>query len=190
MIFIRLFCELFKAGLFAVGGGLATLPFLQEIGQSTGWFSQQDLMDLIAISESTPGAIGVNAATYSGFHASGVAGGIVATLGLVAPSIIVIILVSKVLERFKESSLVQHIFYGLRPASTGLIAAAGFSVVLATLVSVTDLPSDPAGAFNWFGIVLAAVLYVAIKNWNRHPVMYIAASAAVGIAAGYLNLFG
>ena len=73
---------------------------------------------------------------------------------------------------------------------SGLIAAAGFSVVLATLVSVTDLPSDPAGAFNWFGIVLAAVLYVAIKKWNRHPVMYIAASAAVGIAAGYLNLFG
>lgn len=190
MILIRLFYEFFKAGLFAIGGGLATLPFLQEISQSTGWFTQQDLLDLIAISESTPGAIGVNAATYAGFHTYGLAGGIVATLGLIAPSIIIIILVSKVLERFKESSLVQHIFYGLRPASTGLIAAAGFSVVLATLVHVIELPSNPAGAFNWFGIVLAAALYWAIRKWNRHPVVYIGASALIGIAAGYLHMFG
>ena len=190
MILIRLFFEFFKAGLFAIGGGLATLPFLQEISQATGWFSQQDLLDLIAISESTPGAIGVNAATYAGFHTYGLIGGIVATLGLISPSIIIIMLVSKVLEKFKESSLVKSIFYGLRPASTGLIAAAGFSVVLATLVSVTDLTSDPAGAFNWFGIVLAAALYLAIKKGNRHPVVYSAASAAIGIAAGYLNLFG
>lgn len=190
MILVRLFFEFFKAGLFAIGGGLATLPFLQEIGQSTGWFSQQDLLDLIAISESTPGAIGINAATYAGYHTYGVIGGIVATLGLVAPSIIVIILVSKVLEKFKESSLVQHIFYGLRPASTGLIAAAGFSVVLATLVSVTELPVNPAGAFNWFGIVLAVALYWAVKKFNKHPVVYIGASAVIGIIAGYMNLFG
>ncbi len=94
------------------------------------------------------------------------------------------------LEKFRDSSLVQHIFYGLRPASTGLIASAGFSVVLATLVSVTKLSSDPAGAFNWFGIVLAAGLYAAIRKWNRHPVVYIGASALIGIAAGYLHLFG
>ena len=103
MILVRLFFEFFKAGLFAVGGGLATLPFLQEISQKTGWFTQNDLMDLIAISESTPGAIGVNAATYAGFHTYGVIGGIVATFGLVCPSVIVIILFTKVLERFKES---------------------------------------------------------------------------------------
>lgn len=190
MILMRLFCEFFKAGLFAIGGGLATLPFLQEISQSTGWFTQQDLMDLIAISESTPGAIGVNAATYAGFHTYGLIGGIVATSGLIAPSVMIIILVSRVLEKFKESSLVQHIFYGLRPASTGLIAAAGFSVVLATLIHVEKFPSDPAGAFNWFGIVLAAGIYLAIKKWNRHPVVYIAASAAIGIAAGCLHMFG
>lgn len=187
MILIRLYFEFFKVGLFAIGGGLATLPFLQDIAQATGWFTQQDLLDLIAISESTPGPIGINAATYAGFHTYGVIGGIVATIGLISPSIFVIILVSKVLEKFKGSSLVQSIFYGLRPASTGLIAAAGFSVVLATLVSVTKLPADPAGAFNWFGVVLAAALYLAIKKWNRHPVVYIAASALTGIAAGYLG---
>lgn len=190
MTYIRLFYQFFKAGLFAIGGGLATLPFLQEIGQKTGWFSAQDLMDLIAISESTPGPIGVNAATYAGFHAAGVAGSMTATLGLIAPSVIIIILVSKVLDKFKESDLVQHIFYGLRPASTGLIAAAGFSVVLATLVSVTEIPVNPVGAFNWFGIVLAAVLYWTIKKFNKHPVVYIGASAVIGIIAGYLGMFG
>jgi chromate transporter len=188
MILIRLYYEFFKAGLFAIGGGLATLPFLQEISQKTGWFSSQDLMDLIAISESTPGPIGVNAATYAGFHTYGVLGSIIATLGLISPSIIIIILVSKVLEKFKESALVQQIFYGLRPASTGLIAAAGFSVVLATLVQVTLIPTDPVGAFNWFGIILAVVIYWAIKKWNKHPVVYIGASALIGIAAGYLHL--
>ena len=101
-----------------------------------------------------------------------------------------IILVSKVLERFKESDLVQHIFYGLRPASTGLIAAAGFSVVLATLVQVTELGENFVGAFNWFGIVLAVILYWAIKKFNKHPVLYILASAVIGIVAGYLHLFG
>lgn len=190
MILVRLFLEFFKAGLFAVGGGLATLPFLQEISQKTGWFTQNDLMDLIAISESTPGAIGVNAATYAGYHTYGLIGGVVATLGLVCPSVIVIILVSKVLDRFKESDLVQHIFYGLRPASTGLIAAAGFSVVLTVLVRVTELPSDFLGAFNWFGVVLAVGLYWAIKKFNKHPVFYILVSALIGIGAGYLHLFG
>ena len=171
-----------------MGGGLATLPFLQEISRTTGWYTAQDLMDLIAISESTPGAIGINAATYAGFHACGVPGGIVATLGLVTPSILVIILISKILDRFKESALVKNIFYGLRPASTGLIAAAGFSVVLATLFHVAELPSNPAGAFNWFGLLLAAILWWAVKKFNRHPVVYIAASALAGIIAGYCGL--
>ncbi len=190
MILLQLFFEFFKTGLFAVGGGLATLPFLQQISQKTGWFSSQDLMDLIAISESTPGPIGVNAATYAGYHAYGLLGGVVATVGLVTPSIIIIIMISRVLERFKESRLVQQIFYGLRPASTGLIAAAGFSVVLGTLIYVTELPTNPAGAFNWFGLVLAGIIYWAIGKWNKHPVVYIGASAAAGIVVGYLGLFG
>lgn len=190
MILIRLYLEFFRAGLFAIGGGLATLPFLQEISQKTGWFTSQDLLDLIAISESTPGAIGVNAATYAGFHTYGVLGGIVATIGLISPSIIIIILVSKILEKFKESELVKNIFYGLRPASTGLIAAAGFSVVLATLFYLDEYPNGILYTLNYFGLVLAVLLYLAIKKWNKHPVVYIGASAVIGIVAGYLGLFG
>ena len=124
MILIQLFYEFFKAGLFAVGGGLATLPFLQDISAKTGWFTLDQLADMIAISECTPGPIGVNMATYVGFSTAGVPGALAATLGLIAPSIIVILIIAGFLKRFQDNRYVQAAFYGLRPASTGLIGAA------------------------------------------------------------------
>lgn len=95
MIYLQLFYEFFKAGLFAVGGGLATLPFLHEISEKTGWFSIAELMDMIAVSESTPGPIGVNMATYAGFSTAGILGSLAATIGLVFPSVVIIIFVYK-----------------------------------------------------------------------------------------------
>ena len=89
MVYLRLFFEFFRAGLFAVGGGLATLPFLYEISDKTGWFTHQQLADMVAISESTPGPIGVNMATYVGFTTGGLLGSVVATLGLIAPAAII-----------------------------------------------------------------------------------------------------
>ena len=124
MIFLQLFWEFFKTGLFAVGGGLATIPFLKDITLKYPWFTPQDLLDMIAVSESTPGPMGVNSATYAGFQAAGIPGALVATCSLVLPSVIVIILVSRALNRFKDSKLVQDGFYGLRPASAGLIFGA------------------------------------------------------------------
>ena len=97
MIYLQLFYQFFKTGLFAVGGGLATLPFLYEMANTTRWFSHADVADMIAISESTPGAIGINMSTYSGFLAGGVLGGVVATLGLACPSVIIIIIISRIL---------------------------------------------------------------------------------------------
>lgn len=123
MIYLRLFYEFAKTGLFAVGGGMATIPFLYAISEKTGWFTAADIGNMIAISESTPGAMGVNMSTYVGFSVKGVLGAVIATLGLVLPSIIVILIISRMLEKFKDSKLVQKIFYGLRPASTGLIIA-------------------------------------------------------------------
>ena len=123
MIYLRLFWEFFKTGLFAVGGGMATLPFLKNIGLSTGWYSQTDLMNMLAVSESTPGPIGINMATYVGFTVCGVPGAVIATVGEVAPSIIVILIVAAMLAKFRESRLVSNALYGLRPASSGLIAA-------------------------------------------------------------------
>ncbi len=118
----RLIYEFFKTGLFSIGGGLTTLPFLYEMSDHTGWFTHTDIVDMIAVSESTPGAIGINMATYAGYKTSGILGGICATIGLAAPSIIIILLVAHVLDRFKDSKYVARAFYGLRPAS---IAAAG-----------------------------------------------------------------
>ena len=118
MIYLRLFYEFAKTGLFAVGGGMATIPFLYAISEKTGWFTAADIGNMIAISESTPGAMGVNMSTYVGFSVKGVLGAVIATLGLVLPSIIVILIISRMLEKFKDSKLVQKIFYGLRPAST------------------------------------------------------------------------
>ena len=121
MILLRLFYEFFKTGLFSVGGGMATIPFLQHMGETTGWFTNQELTTMIAVSESTPGPMGVNMATYVGFTVAGVPGAVIATLGEVTPSIIVILIIAALLRNFRENRYVDRAFYGLRPASTGLI---------------------------------------------------------------------
>ena len=182
MLYLRLFWEFFKTGLFAIGGGLATLPFLQDMADRTGWFTHAQLADMLAVSESTPGPIGVNMASYVGFTTGGIGGALVATLGLVAPSVVVILIVAAFLKAFRDSKWVSAAFYGLRPASTALVAAAGISVVLIALVNVggTDL-----AFFNWKAIALAAVLLV-LTRWvrytkNLHPILFILASAVAGV---------
>lgn len=188
MIYILLFIEYFKVGLFAVGGGLATLPFLYELIDKYHWFTVSDLTNMIAVSESTPGPIGVNMSTYAGYMAAGsfpncILGALFAVFGLVTPSVIVILIVSHYFERFKNSPLVQKVFYGLRPASMGLIAAAGFSVVKTSLLNI-DLFKQTGSAlslFNIKAIIFAALLYAAVVRFNKHPVVYIAAAAAAGV---------
>ena len=170
MIFLRLFWEFFQTGLFAVGGGMATLPFLYDISDRTGWFTRQHLADMIAVSESTPGPIGVNMATYAGFITAGLPGAVVSTLGLIAPSVIVILLVAAFLSAFHENKYVVGTFYGLRPASSAMISAAG--LVLARVVFA---------GFDFKAIALAAVLLFATAKSKFHPVVWIAFSAVVGI---------
>ena len=190
-VYFQLFFEFFKAGLFAVGGGMATIPFLYDISDKTGWFTHQDLANMIAVSESTPGPIGVNMATYVGFltgsqqggAAHAILGAVTASLGLVMPSLIVILIVAAMLKTFRNSPYVNKSFYGLRPASTGLIAAAGLSV------AINNLFFPEAGlnlaAINWKGWILAAVLWILTNKVNRtkklHPIVFIGASALVGI---------
>ncbi len=187
MILLRLFYEFFKAGLFAVGGGMATLPFLYDISTRTGWFTHEMLADMIAVSESTPGPIGVNMATYVGFVTAGIPGAIIATLGLVTPSVIVILLIARALKAFRDNPLVDAGFYGLRPCSVGLIAAAFFLVVKIALFN-TGLFAETGklpDLFNLKAIALAAVLLVcthAVKKLkDLHPIFFILASAVIGI---------
>ena len=187
MIYLQLFWEFFQTGLFAVGGGMATIPFLYDISDKTGWFTHQDLANMIAVGESTPGPIGVNMATYVGYVTgmnlggigSAILGAVTATLGLVLPSLIVILIVASMLKRFKDSPLVQKVFYGLRPASTGLIAAAGISVAVSNLFNVAG------SAVNYKGWILAIVLWLLTnkvkKTKKLHPIVFIGASALAGI---------
>ncbi len=195
MILLKLYWEFFKTGLFAVGGGMATLPFLQAIGESTGWYTYGDLMNMLAVSESTPGPIGINMATYVGFEAAGVPGAVIATLGEVTPSIIVILIVAAVLQSFRNNRYVDHAFYGLRPASTGLIGAACVAVILEVLTSiqltapesglVKQASLGAGGLLNLQGLLLAMVLLV-LTNWvprvkKLHPIVFIGVSAVAGI---------
>ena len=186
ILYLRLFWEFFKTGLFAVGGGMATLPFLYSMSDATGWFSHAQLADMIAVSESTPGPIGVNMATYVGFSTAGVPGAVVATLGLITPSVIIILIIARVLAAFRQNKVVDAAFYGLRPCSVGLIAAAGLLVVKIALFDV-DLYRQTGvlmNLFQWKAIILAAVLIVLtryVKPLKKlHPVFFILGSAAVG----------
>ena len=180
---ILLMClEFFKTGLLSVGGGLATLPFLYEMADRYPWFPRAQLGDMIAVSESTPGPMGVNMATYAGYTAFGVPGAVLATFSLVLPSILVILIVSRFLQRFQDSVLVKRILSGLRPASVGLIAAAGFGILKLAL------QIDP-GADMWIswkalgtGLVLAG-LY-AVFGKKAHPILFIGLGAAAGLVMG------
>ena len=187
MTILRLIYEFFKTGLFAVGGGLATLPFLYEMGEKTGWFTAQDVLNLLAVSESTPGPIGINMSTYVGFITSGVPGAILASLSLAAPCGFVILLVIRVLDKFKGNPLVDSIFKALRPASIGMITAALIGVVKASLLHLENWAGlgTLLSIFNWKGIVLAVVLWFVMKKWKTHPIAYIAIAAAAGIAFSF-----
>ena len=191
MILLRLFWEFFKTGLFAVGGGMATLPFLYDMSARTGWFTEAKLADMIAVAESTPGPIGINMATYVGFHTAGIPGAVIATLGLVTPSVIIILLIARVLQKFRQNKTVDAAFYGLRPCSVGLIAAAGLLVVKVAMFRFDAFEESGVftDLFNWKALALAAVLIVLtryIKPVKKlHPIFFILGSALVGVVFSF-----
>lgn len=179
MTLITLCVEFFLTGLFAVGGGLATLPFLTQMSiRHPQWFTQEMLVNMVAVSESTPGPLGVNMATYVGHTVAGIPGAVLATLSLVLPSIIVILIIARVLERYRKSELVNTTFSALRPVVTGLIAAAAYSILTMVL-----LP-EATGVFSWLNLAILAVLFVLTQikpTKNLHPILFIAAGAVLGI---------
>ncbi len=192
-LFLRLYYEFFKVGLFAIGGGMATVPFLQEMGKSTGWFSPGELADMIAVSESTPGPIGINMATYVGYVSGvrhggaieGILGSVIATVAIVTAPIIIILIIAKFLEKFRENIYVNAALYGLRTASVALIAAAGISIVLFSIFQVENVYDIGKAVIDYRCFILAAAILVVtrwvpkVKEW--HPIIFIAISAAIGI---------
>lgn len=182
MLYLRLFFEFCKVGLFSVGGGLATIPFLTDLGERTGWFTSGQLADMIAISESTPGPMGVNMATYVGFATGGPLGGVIATLGLIFPSIVIILIIAKFLQKFRQSKVVDGVFYGLRAASVALITAALLQV--AAIALLREGEAFGPSLFNLPAILLAVVIFVLVKYSplkKLHPICFIGLSALVGI---------
>ncbi len=186
MIYLRLYIEFFLTGLFAIGGGLATLPFLENIGIRTGWYNHEMLADMIAISESTPGAMGINMATYTGIHISGVFGGIIATLGLITPSIIIILIISKVFNKFKENKYIQGILTGLRPTSAALIAVACVGILKLVLfkgqICILNFHlSLIPNIINLKALGFGIILYMLMKKSKFHPIFWIIISGVIGV---------
>ena len=186
--FLLMCYEFFKTGLFAIGGGLATIPFLEEMSNKYGWFTLNDLSTMIAVSESTPGPIGVNMATYIGNRMFGLVGGIGATLSLVLPSVIIICIIAKVLTKFKESKVVKGIFEGLRPATIGLILSSVLGIYLSTLLNI-DVYKETNFLLNLFGIkeILLFIILLAFYKWKNkiHPIFIILIASVCGIIFGF-----
>ncbi len=179
MTYLLLFYEFLKIGAFSVGGGLATLPFLQDIAfRYPHWFSQEELVNMIAISQSTPGPIGINAATYAGYNAGGVLGGIIATAAVIFPALIFMPFIAKGLDRFSNNGLVQSAFYGLRPAVVALIASAAVEVLLVSVFFFTPSFSVDFRALPLFAATLTLMM---IKKIKPHPAFFILAGAVLGI---------
>ena len=222
-IYFDIYFNFFRIGACAFGGGLATFPFLQELGETTGWFNQEQLTSMLAISESTPGAMGINMSTYVGYTISfqtydnyllAFVGSMISTLGLVSPSIIVILIVSLFLQKFSTNKYVSWIFYGLRAASIGLIIAASYSVLKVSIFGVVDPLAEVKdhydiisafnatkdyfnvnGGANFFSCIykyltflldfkalaIGAIFAILVFKFKKHPVLYIALGAIVGI---------
>ncbi|MBR2645019.1 MAG: chromate transporter [Clostridia bacterium] len=185
-----LFFEFFKAGLFAVGGGLATVPFIREMGAVYGWVTEAEVANIIAIAESTPGPIGVNAATYVGYNVAGIPGSVMATIGLITPSVIIIILIAKAIHKYYTSHLVQSLFLSLRPAAIGLITAAGFSLLLVALNIKADFRtfqfSAELSTLLRLGLYAVFAFFAFWKKTSKiHPLFFILAGGTLG---GLLSL--
>ncbi len=189
MMLLTLYWEFFKAGLFAVGGGLATLPYLPAMGQQYGWFTPAQLVDMVAVSESTPGPIGVNMATYVGYTYAGIPGAVTATLGLITPSVIIILIIATVLQKFRSNKYVDMGFYGMRPASTAMITAALVGLIVVCVFgaeSIQTFASTAVIAPKPLILFAALMILTNIKKIkDLHPIVFIAVSAVIGILFNY-----
>jgi len=188
MDFLLMCLEFMKTGLFAVGGGLATVPYLYEMTARYDWFSNNDVLTFIAVAESTPGPIGINMATYAGYNSFGWYGAILATLSLALPSVIVILIIASILDKFRSNRFILGGFRILRPASTALIAAAGFNIILVVFFDVEKVTFSMMGTLgqifthvNWMAVTMFAALLIAMRYIKIHPIFFILASAGIGI---------
>lgn len=173
MIYLRLFLEFFHIGLFSFGGGYATLPFLYHIAETTDWYTTKQLTDMIAVASITPGPLGVNVATFAGYTTSGILGAFIATSSVILPSLIIVIIISKLLEQFKHNKYVKSVIYSLKPAGCGLLAAVGANMFFNNI--------------NMYGIILFLILLTLSFKKKHDPLFYLGISAVVGLTVSFIN---
>lgn len=177
MILFLLFIEFFKIGLFSIGGGLATLPFLYNLADKYNWIDYQTISNMVAISESTPGPIGINMATYCGFETFGILGALVASISLVLPAFLIIILISKFLKKFNENFYIKSMLYGIKPAVIALILLPCLTLMKNSFILNNSI--------NLKSLIVFVIMFLLIKKYKKHPIFYIFLGAIIGIA---LNL--
>lgn len=189
MIYLTLFWTFFKIGLFTFGGGYAMIPLIQSEVLAHGWMELEDLINFIAVSESTPGPFAINISTFIGAEMGGILGSLCATLGVVLPSFVIILFVAKIYDKFRQSKLVSGAMTGLKPAVIGLIGAAVVSVG-ENVFFYDGLTFDVFKTISFYiSLAIFLVMLFLILKKKLHPIIIICISAAVGIAAGYaLNI--
>lgn len=188
MIYIKLLLAFFKIGLFSFGGGYAMIPLIQKDIEANAWMKAAEFVDIIAIAEMTPGPIAVNAATFVGYKTAGVPGGIVATLGVTLPSLLLILAVSGFFFKYRTHPANGMLFYGIRPVITGLIATAAIFVAEAAVLT-TELSFEaiklffrqPLEVIDLKGLLLLAAALAALVRFRLHPILLIGGAAAAGI---------
>ncbi|MDD2591903.1 MAG: chromate transporter [Erysipelotrichaceae bacterium] len=183
MIYLTLFYEFIKTGLFSIGGGLATLPFLFQIAERYPWFTVAELVNMIAISESTPGPIGINMATYAGMVAGGVLGGIIASFAMAIPSVVISSFLARGLQKYKDSKILKSAFYGIRPAVCALIAMAGIGIMKEALfdLELFKVTENIGDLFKIMPIIIFVTLLFFSNKYKKHPIFYIAIAGVLGI---------
>ena len=184
MIYLELFLSFLKVGCFAFGGAYGAIPLIREVVLSHGWMDQQALTTMIAISESTPGPIAVNIATYAGYNTAGYLGGVCATMGLVFPAIVLMTIVAKFITAFRGNKYIDRAFYGLRPCVLALIMSALIGIAKVTLLYEGATLATLMTAINWRAVGIFS-LVVVLQNVNKlkklHPVVFLSLSAVLGI---------
>lgn len=190
MIYLMLFWTFFKIGLFTIGGGYSMIPMIEsEVIDALGWLTREQLLDFIGVAESTPGPIALNLATFIGTSQAGFLGAVCATVGVVLPSLIIILLIAIVFEKAMKSAAVQGFFYGVRPVVVGLVGASALSLALAVVLPALDLKSFTfdAGGFDPVGLALMGACFALYfvpfgkKKKHIHPILMIAVAALAGV---------
>lgn len=181
MIYLELFWSFFQVGLFSIGGGYAAMPLIQaQVVDQHGWLSLNEFVDVITISQMTPGPIGINSATFVGIKIAGIGGALISTLGCVLPSCIIVLTLAHFYFKYQNLTAVRGVLNGLRPAVVAMIASAGLSILLNASFAGGTLPSSLADV-SWAGILLFLAAFVVLRKWKPNPIWVMAGCGVIGM---------